>query len=173
MDFRCEKCALKFGSASILKLHHRIVHESEDGKLTLTQEKDEVLKCQVVLKRLSEDFVKNFLSKLCCQFCYKVFKKSCDRLRHENVHLKPFNCRFCDEKFAGKRSKLNHEQKHFPYKCQICQWPFSSISAKLRHEVIHYTFDMAKVTDLIQIEHSYASQTQSVIQMDHCYALDP
>ena len=100
--------------------------------------------CQVILnedtieKNSKPKAKKNFH----CQFCYKNFRSSSHKKRHEMIHTgeRPFTCRFCLQRFRNNQKKNTHERIHTkekPFKCQFCEKCFTDKSNKIQHEKTH------------------------------------
>jgi len=68
---------------------------------------------------------------LSCQYCYKVFKKRRNVVRHERIHTgeKPYACSDCDRRFSDESTLRQHIRTHsaeMNFLCNDCGKFFKS-----------------------------------------------
>ncbi|XP_063080133.1 oocyte zinc finger protein XlCOF7.1-like [Engraulis encrasicolus] len=78
-----------------------------------------------------------------CQFCFKGFRQTVDKVQHEESHqaeVLKFYCRECPKRFADRHSRSVHRKTHWTedrFFCKYCDKGFKEMHHLRRHKLLH------------------------------------
>ncbi|XP_063072713.1 zinc finger protein 479-like [Engraulis encrasicolus] len=78
-----------------------------------------------------------------CQFCFKGFRQTVDKVKHEESHqaeVLKFYCRECPKRFADRHSRSVHRKTHWTedrFFCKYCDKGFKEMNHLRRHKLLH------------------------------------
>lgn len=107
-----------------------------------------------------------------CRVCKKCFCTARNRILHERIHTKPFQCDICLRRFPHQRNLQAHKLTHLPdakkpYQCHPCSKSFVYRRSLKRHlnSTLHHCKVIRNVGEVATSETSVGAEAETGVQL--------